>query len=472
MVKKALDEISSKDDNHFDETYNAVELLKKDLLHANLNDLKEVTIKFDDYYVKVVEPPKNKTNFVIHTARENKEGNVDVIDVTIPIKELNLIPSTTAAVVVHKNSNRFFNSPLDSRLVSVLIENQNNDLKLKNPVSLSYQPQFEKFTGHNDYGIQKQIVCFSWDKASYEFSSKDCCLDDTNPEKPVCSCYKLSNYALVLTNNNERIKPLYSTPVLVSCILSMVGFTITMLILCCSRKPTHLTESFKCINFALVTTIFFAVILVIDITVKTPKYCHIIAIIQHFLGLSAWFWLASIAKGIYDNSEKENEFWETSGSIILSIIINYGAAALVVGATAGLTLGYFDKVSKPLSSTLRCKATPSYYYSPATCWLHEYAFLGGFLFFAGVITIFIIAISLVLFRISSNNSHKEIANANKRHLVTFAMFTLIHSISWASMIASWEATNSYYQICMWIFVGFNSLQVSVYTSKNFKFLRN
>lgn len=70
------------------------------------------------------------------------------------------------------------------------------------------------------------------------------------------------------------------------------------------RKPTHLTESFKCINFALVTTIFFAVILVIDITVKTPKYCHIIAIIQHFLGLSAWFWLASIAKGIYDNSEK------------------------------------------------------------------------------------------------------------------------------------------------------------------------
>ena len=53
MVKKALDEISSKDDNHFDETYNAVELLKKDLLHANLNELKEVTIKFDDYYVKV-----------------------------------------------------------------------------------------------------------------------------------------------------------------------------------------------------------------------------------------------------------------------------------------------------------------------------------------------------------------------------------------------------------------------------------
>nr|XP_026689970.1 fibrillin-2-like isoform X3 [Ciona intestinalis] len=313
--------------------------------------------------------------------------------------------------------------------------------------------------------VETVYSCEYWDFNKNDWSSEGCCFNYTsNP--PECLCTHLTNFALIMKNNNAPADLALSVISDIGCILSIIGLFATIVIHAEDRdlrrrRPTKILLNI-CGNLMIAYLIF---VVGIDHP-KQKNACIAVTYLLHYFFLTSWCWMSVYSYDMYMSLVKvfrgnEHNFLQWCS------LFAYGTPLVIASITVGVTVGYLDNLPQAVKNNL-CgdvidPLKKSTYHASNICWLNGPALYIGFLIpiticFVGNFAIFV----CVLKEIIEKNSKVEVSSMKrtvKQNMIFAVTMTSIMGLTWVFGYLLLLSDNEAYLTAMsWIFALFNTLQ--------------
>uniref|UniRef100_H2Z7W8 G-protein coupled receptors family 2 profile 2 domain-containing protein n=1 Tax=Ciona savignyi TaxID=51511 RepID=H2Z7W8_CIOSA len=284
----------------------------------------------------------------------------------------------------------------------------------------------------------------------------------SNP--PECLCSHLTNFALIMKNNNAPADLALSVVSDIGCVLSILGLFATIIIHVEDRdlrrrRPTKILLN-VCGNLLIAYLIF-----VVGVDHPEAKNaCIAVTYLLHYFFLTTWFWMSVYSYDMYmclvkvfRGNEKNFLQWCS--------LIAYGCPLIIASITVGVTVGYLDKMPKAtnLCGDVIDPLTKSTYHASNLCWLHGSSLYVGFLVPMTVCFLFNFAIFVVVLKeIIDKNNKVEVSSMKrtvKQNMIFAVTMTSIMGLTWVFGYLLLLSDNQAYLTAMsWLFALFNSLQ--------------
>ncbi|XP_065193459.1 adhesion G-protein coupled receptor G2-like [Sycon ciliatum] len=192
-----------------------------------------------------------------------------------------------------------------------------------------------------------ELECVFWDFTLNEnqggWSREGCSLISNGSSRAVCECNHLTNFAILVSRRAIESSSVETVAEKVLVIISYIGCGLSMLGLVASMITIAIFKKLRAslhqrLMFGLCTTLLTIMILFIaGIRATSNKAaCQSVAIIMHYLLLSAFLWMSAEAALLYTQLVKV--FGGTPAWFAKAVLaIVYGAPLVIVGITAGVT---------------------------------------------------------------------------------------------------------------------------------------
>lgn len=200
----------------------------------------------------------------------------------------------------------------------------------------------------NPDGLSPQCVFWKFEESRGHWSTEGCKVDNLDPENSYinCTCNHLSSFALLMEINHKELVPQESIAQNVisylAIISSLVLLAATFIVFCLLRGSQTNSNT---IHISLVASIFTAE-LVFLVALKARHSliyqqfpCKMVAILLHFLFLSAFSWLLVEAIHLYRMMTHLRDI--NHGQMHCYFFIGFGGPALIVGLSVGVSVDQY-----------------------------------------------------------------------------------------------------------------------------------
>ncbi|XP_076823899.1 adhesion G-protein coupled receptor G6-like isoform X2 [Clavelina lepadiformis] len=437
------------------------------------------------------------SNFVVevHDVKMNENGpllnqSLSFVDkesslsFDIPISSIQGVTSkhnrshARVGFVLHKTSFLFRSSTFRTdQVISASISGLKEHTKLAEPISFKMNKsdiQFDNATEH--------LTCGFWDFSSSDWSEQGCKLQQDGEDTFVCRCSHLTNFAILVDLHRQEAgnkanefkesdtmqffhKNLIGIVSDVGCLLSILGLFLTIVIHMSFNNLRQRKPQKVLINLSLSLLFAYSIFLMGVRATEHFLICAFAAAFLHYFWLCAWCWMAVEGYTMYGLLVKVMDSRTVNNYTKKASLFAYGAPALIVLISAGLSLFYLDidlsrnfarngslyffshksneRTLWHLNVTVQAVNNHSTHYDidwqstyvgSDACWPWGNAFYYGFLLPVGLIFVFnCLSFCFVLFAITKGRSKIQSTarkQSAKRQLNNAVTMTALLGISW------------------------------------------